>query len=413
MDISNMVDIANEMREEALDLLKGLISCETTDYDEENGQTELLKYLSKMNCELHDVIPDPEKLSVYPEFNSGHTYENRRCIVGVFKGTGGGRSLILNAHMDTVFPANPEEWKTDPFTPTEIDGKLYGLGSCDTKGGMAAMLMAVKLLNKAGVSLAGDVIFESVVDEEAGGGNGSLACLNAGYLADAVLIAEPNGLSPTCAQIGSYALKITVEGKSAHGNLKWEGVSAFEKALPLINRLAQLEKVWHERKFDLLKSPVVTVLNIHAGDGSITLPATCEMLVNYTYLPDGYDYNKDINAVIDECTAVDEWFKEHPIHVQLHHNCGPYYTNPAEEWPKLTAECTSAVLGRQIGLNGLPCGSDGRLFANVGKMPTVVLGPGHIENAHKPNEFVIIDDYIKAIALYATIIYKWCGGTKA
>jgi acetylornithine deacetylase len=196
---------------QAVDLLKVLISRDTTDYHEKNGQAVVVNYLEKLDCEISMVRPDPKKLAArYQAFNSGHTYEDRDCVVAVFKGTGGGRSILLNSHIDTVFPAAPERWLTDPFEPVEKDGRIFGLGACDTKGGMAAVLTALRLIHENNVKLKGDVVFESVVDEEAGGGNGTLACIDAGYRADAALVTEPNMLEPASAHVGSYAAVITV-----------------------------------------------------------------------------------------------------------------------------------------------------------------------------------------------------------
>lgn len=399
-----------EHREEALAFLKKLISCDTTDYHEVNGQIEVEKFLRTLGAEICRIYPDPEKLRKYTCFNEGHTYDDRYCLVGMIRGEGEGRSILLNAHMDTVFPASPDEWRTDPFVPVENDGRLYGLGSADTKGSMSAMLMAVRILKELGVRLQGDIIFQGVVDEEAGGGNGSLACIDAGYRADGVLIGEPNGLMPMSAHMGSYAFWMTVEGKSTHGNMKWTGTSAFEKTLPLLNRLSELEKSWMQRKHELLPSPRISVLQFHMGDGSITIPGECKMLVNFTYLPDGFDYSGEIMRVIREYEAEDEWFREHPIRVAPHHDCGPYCTDPHSEWPVKVAEIVSDYYGKETAVSGLPCGADGRLYSNVGHMPTVIMGPGDIENAHKPNEFIPISEYLDAVALYAEIIYQWCRG---
>jgi acetylornithine deacetylase len=395
----------------ALKLLKELIACDTTDYHEANGQELVGRVLNDLGCTARSIRPDPEVLKgKYPEFNAGHTYDEKRaCLVSVFKGTGGGRSLIINSHIDTVFPAAPEKWETDPFTPTEKDGRVYGLGACDTKAGMAAVLTALKCLADLGIGLKGDVIFQSVVDEEAGGGNGTLACLDAGYRADAVLVTEPNGLIPASAHIGSYAAKITVYGKSAHGNLKHEGISAFEKALPLILKLEELEKKWKTHTHEILPSPVLTILGINAGDGSVTIPESCEMFINYTYLPNDYDYEGELRSVIRTFESGDPWFADHPVKFALQHNVTPYYTSPDSPWPLLAADCASLVLGRRVKPTGLPCGADARFYSNLGHMDTIVLGPGSISNAHKPNEFVEIGDFISAVKIYAEILRRWCG----
>lgn len=407
--LNRIKEEAPKMLDDTIALLCLLTSCNTTDYNEKNGQERLEAFLKDMPCTVERVYPDPEKLSAYKEFNAGHTYDERYCVVARFHGSGGGRSLILNAHMDTVFPASPNLWHSDPYTPTEIGDRIYALGAADDKGGMCAMLMAIKLLDKLGIRLKGDVIFQSVVDEEAGGGNGTLAVIDAGYRADAVLVAEPNMLAVASAQTGSYALKITVEGKSAHGNMKELGVSAFEKALPLINRLSDLEKRWKSRSFPLFKGPYLTILNIHAGDGSITLPSTCEMLVNYTYFPDGYDSNRDIQREIDAVEASDEWFKDHPIKVELHHDCGPYYTDPSTEWPQTVVTCLKDINGEFPEIIALPTGADSRLYANVANMPCVVMGPGTILVCHNPNEYIEKQQLVKAIEAYAAILCEWCG----
>lgn len=408
-DIRSILNAAESMKQEALELLRNLAGCDTTDGNEANGQQRLEAFLQQLPCKCTRVYPSEEKLGRYPEFNRGHSYDKRYCVVAEFAGQGGGRSLLMNAHMDTVLPAAAEKWLTDPFTPVEKDGRVYGLGVADDKGGMCAMLMALKLLDRLGIRLKGDVIFQSVVGEEADGGNGTLAVIDAGYRADAALVAEPNLLSPASAQTGSYAVWITVEGQSAHGNMKHLGVSAFEKALPLINRLTALEKQWRRRSFPLLNAPYLTILQIEAGDGSITLPASCRMLVNYTYHPDGYDSLGDLMQQIRDTEAEDPWFKAHPIRVELHHDCGPYYTDPNSDYPQTVADCVGEVLGVRPEITGLPTGADSRLYANVAHMPCVVLGPGSILVCHNPNEYLETEQLVKAIAAYAVILCRWCG----
>lgn len=119
-----------------------------------------------------------KELEKYPEFNSGHTYENRTNVVAAFTGSGGGRSLILNGHMDTVSPGERSKWRSDPFAPRLENGRLYGLGSADMKSGLAAMVCALEILYKNGYRPKGDIFFQSVVDEEAGGGNSRVISLS-------------------------------------------------------------------------------------------------------------------------------------------------------------------------------------------------------------------------------------------
>ena len=409
MDVHQAEQLVRQYETEAVDLLKLLITCDTTDYKEANGQIHVEKFFEKLEIPAVRIYPDADKLGKYECFNYGHTYENRYCIEAVWRGSGGGRSLLLNGHMDTVFPASPDEWRTDPFTPVIKDGKIYGLGSADMKSGLCALMMAVKILKESGIHLKGDIILQSVVDEEAGGGNGSLACIDAGTRADACLVAEPHMLAPASAHLGSAAYWLTAEGISAHANMKFKGVSAFEKLLPIINALALLEKKWEKRTCDLLPHPVITVLKIEAGDGSITLPGECRILVNYTYLPDVYDYHGEFMNVIDQCVKSDTWFQKHPLKIEKHHDCGPYYTDPKSEWPQAAAKAAGECAGREVEISGLPCGADARLYANIGNIPTVILGPGSIEQAHRPNEYVEIEQYLGAIKIYLLLLCEWCG----
>lgn len=409
MDVHQAEQLVRQYETEAVDLLKLLITCDTTDYKEANGQIQVEEFFEKLEIPTVRIYPDADKLGKYECFNYGHTYENRYCIEAVWRGSGGGRSLLLNGHMDTVFPASPDEWRTDPFTPVIKDGKIYGLGSVDMKSGLCALMMTVKILKESGIHLKGDIILQSVVDEEAGGGNGSLACIDAGTRADACLVAEPHMLAPASAHLGSAAYWLTAEGISAHANLKFKGVSAFEKLLPIINALALLEKKWGKRTCDLLPHPVITVLKIEAGDGSITLPGECRILVNYTYLPDGYDYHGEFMNVIDQCVKSDTWFQKHPLKIEKHHDCGPYYTDPKSEWPQAAAKAAGECAGREVEISGLPCGADARLYANIGNIPTVILGPGSIEQAHRPNEYVEIEQYLGAIKIYLLLLCEWCG----
>lgn len=391
-------------------LLKELITCDTTDYREENGQCVAERELSKLNCTIKRIRPKPEILAEkYPEFNEGHTYENRDCLAACFAGTGGGRSLILNAHMDTVFPAQPSEWKTDPFCPAEKDERLYGLGSCDTKAGLAAVITALRMLHKEGQRLKGDVYFHCVVDEEAGGGNGTLACLNESCHADAVLVAEPTGLRPAGAHMGSYAVRITADGRSVHGNLKRAGVNAVEKMLPIIHECCELGEKWEKRRFGLLPAPVFSVVSLNAGDGSITLPGTCTAVINYTYLPDGYAYEEEFLKILHSCEEADPWFEEHPLKIEKLHDVKPYHMAENSEWGNCAVRNVSAVLGKQTELYGFGCGADARFYANIGKMDTIILGPGNILNAHSPNEFVELWQLYDAVRIYYRILCDWCG----
>jgi acetylornithine deacetylase len=406
-EISDYV-LQNKHRHEAF--LQSLIKADTTDGSEDNGQTVWISRLRDLPCELDIFEPDPNRLSKYDEYNEGHVYVNRPNVVATFAGDGSGKSLILNGHMDTVFPGSLEKWSFPPWDATIQDGKMFGLGSCDMKAGLAALLLAMELICKLKIPLRGNVYLQSVVDEEAGGGNGTLACIDRGYTADAALVAEPTTLIPMSAHVGSVAFRVSFRGMACHSNMKWEGVNSIEKALPFLNRLRELEQKWQsERHHPLLPSPIISINTIDAGDGAVLLPASCIVEGNFTYLP-GWDQSiSEFTNELESAVAEDEWLSENPPVLQFLHNVKPYASNPQGSWPLCVEYGVSEILNKQIPVSGFPTGADARLLANIGNMPTIILGPGNIRRAHTENEFVELDQFHQSIELYAYIIANWAG----
>jgi acetylornithine deacetylase len=160
-----------------------------------------------------------------PGANKGRTFEGRPNLAGVLKGAGDGRSIMLTGHIDVVPPGAPEHWISDPFAPVVSEGFVRGRGTVDMKGGVACMLMAIEILNEICATLAGDVVFTIVVDEEIGG-MGSLAMVDRGYRADAGIMTEPtaNRIAPLCH--GILWGRIIVDGIGGHAELTpkyWDG----------------------------------------------------------------------------------------------------------------------------------------------------------------------------------------------
>jgi acetylornithine deacetylase len=184
----------------------------------------------------------PEEVAPYLDHvGEQKSYLNRPNVVGVRSGRGEGRSILLNALVDTVAGGNPQAWSRDPFSG-EIDGDLlYGRGSCDMKGGLVTHLTALDALADLGVELRGDVSVAATVGEE-NGGLGALSTVLRGYRAGAVLITEPTRLRLVPAQGGSLVYRLSVSGRSAHAAVRDEGVSALEKFLPIFNDLMKLEE---------------------------------------------------------------------------------------------------------------------------------------------------------------------------
>lgn len=144
-------------------------------------------------------------------------------MVAVLKGSGGGKSIILNGHIDVVPVGDEANWEHDPFSGMIECGKLYGRGATDMKGGNVALLMAIESIIASGIKLKGDVIFQSVIEEESGGA-GTLAAVLRGYQADGAIIPEPTNMKLFPKQQGSMWFRITVTGKAAHGEQDMKGL---------------------------------------------------------------------------------------------------------------------------------------------------------------------------------------------
>src|SRR4029079_19575102 len=176
---------------------------------------------------------DPVQLSPYAEHvGESESLARRPNVVGTRRGRGGGKSMILNAHIETVEPGDPAQWTVAPFLAEVRDDRLYGRGACDMKAGLVAELMALRTLDELGITLNGDVFIESVISEEDGGA-GALATILRGYTADAAIITEPTRLAIIPAQGGSLVFRLTITRRSAHACLRNEGVSALEMVTPL------------------------------------------------------------------------------------------------------------------------------------------------------------------------------------
>jgi acetylornithine deacetylase/succinyl-diaminopimelate desuccinylase family protein len=357
----------------------------------------------------------------------------RANLVGIWRGKGKGRSLLINGHVDVVPPGDTDKWTVaGPWSGAVINGRIYGRGSTDMKGGIAAAVFAMKALLKSGYEPKGDVFIHSVVGEEhmetyAGTG----AALERGYRADAAIVAEASGppyrLSINTASPGLAVMQIRVKGKAAHISMRDElvraggrgsraGVSAIDKAFLVYQALCQLEEEWGQTKthaaftrpghFTLFP----TVIN--GGDiEAACIPEECSMMYMIWYPPS--DTPEGIAAEIQEHLSrfvqTDPWLRDNPpeVYVPLF-SWPPFETSQDEPICKAAAAASQALFNRPAVLYGAAYTSDASFIHQAG-IPTIVLGPGSIELAHGFNEYVEIQDLVDAAKLYALTIVEWCG----
>jgi acetylornithine deacetylase len=211
--------------------------------------------------------------------DSGVPFPGRPNVAATLAGAGGGRSLILNGHIDVVSPEPVAAWSFDPWRATIAGDRMYGRGAYDMKSGVALNLMLPLLMRDLGIQLAGDLIVQSVIEEECTG-NGALDAARR-YPADAAVVTEPTGGQFTHAHVGVLWFRIGVTGKAWHAMQAWKGVNAITKAIPIMQALQALDARLNEQThpaFTGIEHPInLNIGVIHGGDWPSTVPGACEL----------------------------------------------------------------------------------------------------------------------------------------
>lgn len=384
---------------------------------------------------------DRDALQSHPAFvDSGIPFAGRPNVVAVLAGAGGGRSLILNGHTDVVSPEPFSAWTQDPFGATVLPigsgrlGHMYGRGTQDMKSGVIANLFAARALKECGVRLKGDLILQSVIEEEAGGGAGTLACFERGYLADGFVATEPHWHDISIAHPGILYFRIVVEGKSAHAGRAHQGVNAAIEAAPIIAMLGEWDKeraaTLHYEPFERVdpaakRSCHLNVGVVRAGDWPSTVPGRCEVEVRMSFVPgeseDGV--KQEIATRVQAVAQRSAWLRDHPPRIEYFGwHTEPWIQNEQHPFVQGFAQCVKAVreeMRRTSKVHrildeplpvpmGLTAGLDTR-FAGLYGVPAFAWGPKGA-NLHGADEYVELDSVIEVARNLALFAYRWCDG---
>lgn len=410
----SVLGIVDQDRDEIVGFLRDIVKIPSVSGSrkEKEIQDFIADRLSSMDLEIDMWEPDVEELKAHHEHGPlDIAYGERPNLVGISKGSGEGRSLILNGHIDVV-PVGPlERWKMDPWGAKIVGGKMFGRGTADMKGGVAAMIMALNCIKKARVSLKGDVIIESVVDEERFG-NGSLACVLRGYKADAGIITEPTGLNICPAHAGVTGFRIMVRGKPAHPSKASQGVNAIEKAMKLYGLLKDFRSIRDEAKRHPLfvTEKYIGWVSISKFEGSqedAVIRGTIRCLPN----EERSTVQQQLEEYLRKATESDPWLRRRPALVEwipekvigssevpIGHPVVREFGNAYQRVMKKKAEICAATYG-----------CDARLLTNNARTPTLIFGPGDLAQAHTVDEYIEIGRVINATKVLALFLLRWCG----
>lgn len=407
-----------QVRADLIAFLQRLVRIPSLPGSEADAHACAADEMRTLGLDVRVLHPTRAALASHPAFSDdGLPIETRPSVVGRWRGRGGGRSLILNGHLDVVSAGDLSRWTQAPWGGEIAGGRLYGRGACDMKAGVAAAVYAIAALRRAGIEPGGDLLVETVSGEESGG-MGTLTTIVEGIRADAAIILEPTGLSVCPVQAGALTFRLTVRGRAAHGALRQAGVSAADKLWLLAGAIARLEDdrhaAWTHPSAALypagqLVAPI-SIGTVRAGDWPSTVPETAVAEGRFGIFPGETlpEARRRFEDAVAAAAATDEWLAAHPPTIEWVEGQFEPGATPADA-PILQAlgAVHRRVTGEPATVRGVTYGSDLRLFTNHAGMPAVLYGPGRIEQAHAVDEFVDLDEVMTACEVIAGTVAEW------
>jgi len=336
-------------------------------------------------------------------------------VVGRLPSSGTGKSLILNGHYDVVPPGDPALWASDPFGGEVRDGRLYGRGAADMKGGNAAMLFAVDMIRRAKLTLTGDLTIQIVPDEEVTS-MGTLAACQRGYTADAAFIPEPTDMKILVAMRGSVYGKITVTGRAGHAEMAqphWsEGgaVNAVSLAAKVVQALDFLAGDWRthpDRQHKYIGADFILPTVIHGGEWEVTYAERAEVRFGAMVAPGHGNPLEEIRGALDKLRDADPWLAAHPLEL----SSGPFYypAEVSEEEPiAQLGAATLTEVGIAPQLRGFGSLTDAIHLINYSGIPTISIGPD-MQTIHGMDEYIETAQLVQLAKLIALLVMRWCG----
>lgn len=404
-------------RRNGIRLLQKLVQERSTRYHEESTQAIVIEKCRQLGLEIDLWEIGDETLRNHHHFYCDRTnFSGNPNLVAVKKGSGGGKSIILNGHIDVVPEGNINAWHTDPFSGLLYDGKVYGRGTTDMKGGNVSLLLAIEALHELQIFLKGDVIFQSVIEEESGGA-GTLAAILRGYQADAAIIPEPTNLKLFPVQQGSLWFRLRIEGKAAHGGTRYEGMSAIDLSMKVISEISKLEearnKEWkHHPLFKNTPIPIpINIGKMTSGSWPSSVPEITVLEGRLGIAPTETmeEAQQSLEMMVSTLNETDSWFRTKPIKLEWF---GARWlpSNLPLNHPllKIVGKQYKNVIGDAPIIEASPWGTDGGYLSTVGGIPVLVFGPGETKLAHDANEYIEIDKVITAAQIIALSIIEWC-----
>ena len=407
-----MADTGGIDRDRLVADLTALVQIPSITGSEEAIATWAAEALGELGLAVYTVTPDPPAIRADPDWPGEEMPRTSLPVVVGRAGRADGRRVILSGHLDVVPPGDPATWTVDPWGAEIRDDALYGRGACDMKGGVAAILAAVRTLAASGdlARLDGELLVVLVPSEE-DGGQGTLAAIRAGATGDLAIITEPSNLDVVVAHAGAITFRLTVPGRAAHASQRREGVSALDNLFVLSQALAADEARRNEAETDPLMTalglPYPTIIGIvEGGEWASTVldRITADGRYGVRLGQTAAEAEEELRTAIAEACAADPFLRDHPATVEITGGRFGSARVPSDHpLPVGLAETVEAVTGRRPTLLGEPYGADMQMFVNVGSTPCVIFGPGDVRVAHSADEHVPLGEVVDC----ARVLVAW------
>jgi acetylornithine deacetylase/succinyl-diaminopimelate desuccinylase family protein len=329
------------------------------------------------------------------DFLSGVGYSSEVLEGNAIARMGKGGSLVFNAHSDTVDVGERAAWHTDPFKATLRDGRVYGLGACNSKSAMAVHLWLAREIARRGGPKRGEVVFTFVGDEENLGPNGLARLRKEGKVKpDTLVVAAQTRNRLVLEERGVLWARITTRGKAAHAGAPQNGESAILKMMGVIAALGRMEtkrsRSGHES--------TLSVGKIRGGENTNVVPDLCTIEVDRRILPE-----QDFDVAFNELKNLA--MKAGADSVELLTGTAGFQAKEDGAGVRAFSEAVRAVTGKAPEWLNVVGASDARYFARDG-IEILVTGPGDGADSHKPNEFVLIDELVNAALIHLDAVER-------
>lgn len=348
---------------------------------EKSGAEFIVQRLRQWGIQA-DLVPEP--------------YKDRPQVWAQVAGSGGGPTLVLNGHIDVVPEGDTTQWKFPPFEGRIVNGRLYGRGSSDMKGGLTAMMITARILNEIKDQLRGKLLLQFAIGEETGEPGTKHLLLNRGLGGDYGIVLEPTGLRVATAEKGLAWFRVTLQGRPVHGSVAEQGINAIEKAMKFANEIMKYNREISQRTHHLVGNAKCSITMINGGTKENVIPESCSLVLDRRINPEESvdKVENEIRSILNRLASENSDFKYALQRTMVYESTE---IPPDAFLARVVRKHAARVAGISKDPYGTPFSTDVRNFVNDANTEAITFGPGEPNQPHTFNENIRIDDVVRCI----------------